>query len=524
MSACRHSFAVLLSLVVAGCAGSSTGGKECGPGTVAAGGACLLTTPPTLTAVLHLPLATGAVPATRTGRGADLAATGRYDPLSGTLDVDVRIRNGATMILFNPKLVVTSLGGGVQVTGDGVLDGQPYFNYGPAGLAPDLWSPVVTLHFTHVTAPADVGVRLQTDPAVVFWGSSLGPYVIDSGTHQIFSTFAGAGLVWSTAMSPLGRHVAGAGQDEELRILDLTDGSTLTTTLVPAAGGTGATRLDGVAYSRDGAFLWVAGGTESTGGWIPFLAKLEASGFHEVGRATLPEASSDLFGTVAIDASGARAYLPSREGGQVWVVDLGAMQLVDADGDASNGATPLTLTTSAAGSGVQARAAVVVGSRLYLGFGCPSMTSEIAVVDTTTLVQLPPLLSSTPGLCGTGLRMLLGPDGKLWAPRCEYASQPGDPDSWGLSVFDPASASTTESTRVSLAGSYAAGNFDVWDLVFVPGRNLAYAAMSSVGMLYPFDWSTLQPIDADGDPSNGQTNIDTGAGAAYWATLTVTPY
>jgi hypothetical protein len=307
-----------------------------------------------------------------------------------------------------------------------------------------------------------------------------------------------------------------------LQVLDLAEDSSLLRTIAPVQGQTGS-RLLGVAFSRDGGSLWVAGGSQTTNGWIPFLAKLETAGFEEVGRVTFPESASGLFGTIAIDANEARAFLPSEQGGTVWIADLHAMTVVDADGDAGNGPTPLTLTRAVIGPEQSLlRAAVVEGTRLYLGYGGPSRTNEIAVVDTTDLVQLAPLLSSSPGVWGSGTRMQIGPDGKLWVPRAGYVSQPGDPDSWGISVFDPASTSTTESARVSVVGSYAAGNDDVWEVVFVPGRSVAYGLMTDVGMLFPFNWRTRLPID--GDASNGQTNIATGASDAFFATLLVTPY
>jgi hypothetical protein len=479
---------------------------------------------PSLSATLHLPLASGEVAATADGWGAAVAAVGTYDPLGHTVDVSVRIRNDAGIILFNPKLVVTSLGGGVAVSRDGTLDGRPYFYFGPTGIGPGAWSRAVTMHFTGVTAPADVSLRLRTDPLVLLWGTDGAPFAIDPGTNENRGRFASTTGSQSAAMSPLARHVAAVDRwTSDLQVLDLAEDSAFLRTIAPVPGEPGS-RLFGVAFSRDGGSLWVACGSQSTNGWIPFLAKLETTGFAEVARVTFPESASPLYGTIALDAKEARAFLPSETGGTVWIADLEAMTVVDADGDAGNGPTPLTLTRAVIGPEESLlRAAVVEGGRLYVGYGGPSRTNEIAVVDTTDLVQLAPLLSSSPSVWGSGTRMLIGPDGKLWVPRASYASQPGDPDSWGISVFDPASTSTTESARVSVVGSYAAGNDDVWEVVFVPGRSVAYGLMTDVGMLFPFDWQTRLPIDADGDASNGQTNIATGADA-FFATLLVTPY
>ncbi len=435
----------------------------------------------------------------------------------------ISLQSSMDRILFNPKLVVTSVTGGTLVNPHGQIDGDDYMYYGFAGLAKGGWSPIVEWEFSGVTGPVTIDFELRTDPMVfVSTADSMLVTAVDTGTHTHVGDIDYDGShehdsgVYFNAVTPDGRYfLASSNYDHGILVLDTVQVAPVGWIQIADEDATleGQVFTGGIVVSPDGSSFY-ATATEDVGDMtgLKYLVEVGIGGtwpeMRRVFLGTTPDNWAGRLKNFAIDWDSLLAYVPATQEGLVHVVDIATMSEIDADGDSSNGVTPIHL--SAGNEDPTSIAISPDGTHAYVGVGTRSST-DIPVIDLATYDVS--TLTSTVHAGASGPNIQFGPDGRLYVPRTQYW------DTQGISVFD---LTTSFESFVTLLPD--SGNNDIWDIQFVPMTTIAYASMTDDGALMPFDYTTSTPIDLDGDSLNGQTNILNGLGTSYGGAIVITPF
>jgi hypothetical protein len=309
--------------------------------------------------------------------------------------IDLTVRNDTCRLLFNLKAVNDSMTDGAQLVPDveghpdedgsrpvhGTLwfDGDKVFTYfGPESILPG-GTVQRALEFLHEsTFTGAVTVQLHFIDAPMIYGTSNGGrwVMLDTSMSGIAHGIelpsterGGVGLgrqLRQGVISPDGRLVF-AGE-KGTPFINVIDTSTLEVTGGTDLAGTknGEGNIGGLALSSDGASLYGVfndgshwHGRLDEGTSVPtavHVIEFETEALTEVRRTTLftEDAASRTGRSVVLRSDGQRlAVLVSDRDGdrrEVWFLDVGSFNVVDTDGDAE-GVQPLTLPASSIGQG-----------------------------------------------------------------------------------------------------------------------------------------------------------------------------
>ncbi len=488
--------------------------------------------------VISVPAADGAVTVLHPAALPSITVTGDVAFIDGGAQVTLQFVNETDRIMFNPKLTVTNeTGGAAYASPDGTIGGIPFAYFGPTGLDVGATGPTVTFTFRNIADAFTFDVELLLHPSMfVSQSTTAALTVVDTGQDAEVANAALMSGTWFSTMTADARTLLLSAYDTpDVYLFDTTRNAIRTSiALTPEPPGTapgkgggvpGQQRPAGIALSADETRAYVASAVIDIelGDSTLFLIELDITTTPpvEVARVDLgthPTNASSIARGLTIDYAANRAFVANYDNGLVHVVELATMSEVDTDGVPDNGVTPIAF-----GAGLESVKTMVInpaGTHMYVGFGQRS-SSAIAEIDLADLTAFTLLPVTTPA-AASGSNLRFGPAGRLFVPRTQYPNaDPADVDSFGLSVFD-LSADPIVEQFVPVLGSTAASNNDIWDVVFPPGTNRGYISMCDSSELFAFTLDTLAPIDIDGDPANGHTNMATNAGQFYGGAMLLT--
>jgi len=467
-----------------------------------------------------LSVALGPTAVTVTAQPADLtlSATAALNGATDTLTVTLTVQNDTARLLFGLKALTTTVNQGTQ---SGVaFGGDPMTYYGPGALEP-AGALTRTLTFT--------GIDGAVDPIIVDLSFVEHPMIYSSfevtdtsgapGTSRIPHTL-GQNRVRGAVMSRDGRFIYAAHKSNPgLAVLD-----TATMEPVAVAHLSDVGSVGGIASSVTATQLYVlfndggdyrGGSGNGTGtGFAPapgntFLLVLDAVTLEETGRVAIgPEVLAMTGRNIYVSPGGdTAAVLLSRHASEghaneVWFVDLPTLTIIDTDA-ATAGDQPVVLT--GVDSVIEQGTWTPDGSALFIGYndinegsnsGNPTVVPPLVRIDTTSYAVTSRAVTNA----GMASGIMAARGSKLY-----YTSRNngmGTPTT--LTVIDlPTGAETTPDHDFG-------PTTDVAGVVFHPsGDRYYFAEIHSNGgtAVAIFDAATDTRIDADGDASNGVTNL-----------------
>jgi hypothetical protein len=480
----------------------------------------------TQAAQLSIDLGTGTVTVTNPPNFA-LAATAVINDAENTVTIDVDLTNNACRAVHNAKLVVDAINeGGASAAGDVTFDGKAALTYGPAAIAElgTRSSQLVVSNVTGAVDPLVVDASVIDHPTLVFSGGyDDAARVMDSSgvggearaNLQPFSFREGFdSTTYPGAISPDGELLyLGHGQQPAVMTLDLT---TLT-----VMAGTDLTGADNIAFDGTGSLGYVGSVTMSPDfqhlyavmvtnehrayfadtscttscdmeGRIAditnnpadvVLIRLDRETMEEVDRITLIDDSlvRPKAGPLQMSADGSLAVLPIRREGKIFLLDLDAMAIVDADTDTAG---EQAFDTSASSTEPHLAALAADGSAIYVAYrgdgrNGPSHDETLDVIEAATgnVTTLAPGTPTATTDNRTGF-LRFGPDGRLYYGR--KAVDGVNVSVLGVSIFDVSTPAEVHHHDLESVNA----------LVFAPDGQSYYVWKRSGGVVSKFDIGT----------------------------------
>lgn len=478
-----------------------------------------------------------------------LSATASY--MAGTNELLVRLTldNRLGHAAFNTKILVTSTNQGTFSNSSGTFDGFPYRLYVRNSI-PNMETHTFSFNFTGVDATVDpilIDLRVLTH-SMILMGSHYsdrevllldeGRMALPGGNPPCDAYVGNTGsnstpnlngvCSWPTAvLSPDARYIfAGNRSRPGVRVVDTATWQTVSS--FDLAPGATYGSIASLTWDQSKTHLYAVvnttghqngfGFTVSDGDVILVEMTQNANMLTETGRTTLTSAlaADGVRGRrMSISPDGTRAAVPLFGKGEVAFVDLSNLQVIDTDA-ATAGVQNLDVSTIS----TTPRETVFApdSSKLYVGFSRKGGdTNAIQVVDLSDFSQT--TLATTVAGAGAVNDLQFDANGRLWvAWHATDASDAG-----AISVYDlsgPTETVIDTTTTMADNGRYANA------IAFSQHMARAYVAFQGdpnapTWKLATIDTSTLTRVDADGDSSNGVTNVSArGKPGAHWSLVT----
>ncbi|HUS67699.1 MAG TPA: hypothetical protein VMZ28_24355 [Kofleriaceae bacterium] len=416
------------------------------------------------TATLSIALATGVVTVTQPS-SFTLSGTAVYGDDADAVELEVEVTNGACRAVHQLAVRADAVGEGT-VLGDVELAGTPALHFGPAALG-DGDTEASSFLISGVTGAVDplvIDVSLVDHPSYVTPGDwDDAAFIVDASGSGVLQAVDMDALAYngatddsastSAVVSPDGERVYLGSRNQPMVV-------TVDLTTLTALGGADLTGADGIAFdgtgtlgnvaalgmSPDARYLYalvVAGGHrkfnagDHQGRVVPAevtvdidLVRLERETLAEVDRLALVTNATGRPrpGQVAWSDDGTRVAIPMMRTGEVILVDLEDMSIVDTFDVSASGANPHVAAFSPDGATIALSYRSRAADELDL----------LTVADGT----LTPLTHTTPSDATDGRTAFLayGPDGRLYHGR-------KDAD-FGLSIFDLSSPAPSETELI----------------------------------------------------------------------------
>ena len=477
---------------------------------------------------ISVDLGTGVVTVNNQPTMLPLMGTAVYDNVLMTLTIDLTAQNDFPRLLNNLKVLVSNLNEGT-VTGDGNFGGTPYVHYGldALDLGASAVAQIVVDGVTGATDPITFDVEFLNHRMLYGDGRwDVGLIRIDASGTGINDAISSEPLGYNGAVddssfddgvvSPDGKFVYVANRNQPaITVIDTTTGTAsigidLTTggpaIAFDATGSVGFT--DSVDVSPDGQFLYTVltegdhpGSSDVQGARAAtdvYLVKVNRATLVEDSRVQLVAADATFAKGKGfdMDSAGTVGAVCIKELGQVFMVDLTTMAIIDTD--------PLTagdqpFDVSATSTDPRQVAVSPAGDTLYVayaGFG----TGALDVIDVGTGLITPlPLLSPT--VDGQIGEFGFGQDGRLYYENPESSATEA-----ALSIYTPSGGGSWVEVFSPSTGVNAYG------MAFTEDGSRYYLFDASSKALHEFDATTdtIVPNEADGGLTIPGSEIDSG--------------
>jgi hypothetical protein len=452
---------------LAACGGGGGGGGSSGPGGGPGGGDPPVELAGPQVGTLQIDLASGAVLVTAQPQALVLGGSAVYDALAGSVVLSLSLLNHSTTVLASPKVLFTGLSEGT-VAGDGTFGpapALPYVYFGPESMLTEaaVARDVLIEGVSGASPTLEVAVDVRRHPWIFFASAWDDVSAADaSGTGAALSIdvhafgFKGEDAIFRPeASSSDGRYLRFACRNQPaVATLDLADlsfslGSSLMGGVIAFDGSGAVGSTDGLTAAGDFLYAVVNVGAHSfrsAGDYPPpevRLVKLDAEDLSVEGElsvfpstevAPVGGAQGDFVEyrgrKLSVSADGARGALAITDLGLVFLLDLAAMSVIDADplapGDQAFDLSP---------GSQRARFAALSpdGSAIYAVRQGGDGTLDVIDVATGAVTPLTPPSPVGPTYLGF---LVFGPDGRLYYGRdLDFDATPG------LAIYDPAALS-----------------------------------------------------------------------------------
>ncbi len=474
-----------------------------------------------------------------------VSATASRDSANNRVFVQLTLDNRLGHAAFNTKVLVTGTNQGALANGQGMFAGFPYRFYGRESI-PNMDTRTLQFSFTGVDGSVDpllidlrvlthsmimVGTHFQSQEMLIYDEGlmvSRGNMPCDAYVGSVaYMNYLGH-CSWPDAVLSPDAHFIFAGNRSQpgVRVVDTSTWQTVSSFALAA---TGYGSVPSLAWNPGQTDLYAvvnttghyrAGGMTLAAGDVALVHMTQSGNvLTEVDRVTLVSgalATDRVRGLrMSISPDGTRAAIPLLGLGQVALVDLSNMQVIDTD---AGTAGTQNLDVSAINNSPRETVFSPNSANLYIGFSRnDGDTNAIQVVDLSDFSQT--TLSTTVAGAGAVNDLQFDASGRLWVAW----NQTDSTDAGAVSVYDltgPTETVIDTTTTMTDGGRFADA------IGFSQNMSRAYVGFqgsdgAETYELAVIDTSTLTRVDSDGDSSNGVTNMLAGGKpGGHWALVT----
>ena len=463
---------------------------------------------------------------------ADLTLAATLD--FSTMTVGLTVQNDKRRLIFNLKAVIDTVSTGAVSMSTGTLwfeEDKSYLEYGPAALLPGD-SKTQNVSFTGLTGITSVDLHFMDSPMI--YGSRCDLDVMDTSMATLgrAAEIDGPCAQRQAVMSDNGRFVyAGEKDEDRINVYDTVNMSSLTS-MALSTSDNGEGSAASMVLSPDGASLYVLftdgahyqGLSDDDGrvDTVVALIEIDTLTMTEIRRLIIYDGDTEERAARSLVWSPDRTMLAAAVANgndetnntinEVWFIDPVAWALMDTDLSTPE-ADPVTLSAQGYAEQVLWSADKVIVAHNNAHFISLDGVAELSFIDPSdySLITLVP-----DGGGDKGSYMSVQGD------RLYYSSRDGS--SQPINVFDLSTLTEipvpTAVTTAMITPMITPMSDRTYGVLVSPRGDIVWGINEDGS--YPIDATTLEPIDANGDSSDGVTPVDGYRSGAH--TLVITPF